>query len=128
MRIFWNAWFARFMRREGLAPTALKEAIDRAEQGLIDADLGAGVIKQRIARPGEGRSGGYRCLVIHRRGGRAIFVYGFPKSARSSINSHEEEQFKRAARVLLTLTDAQMQQLTERGDLEEWQADDQTLP
>jgi hypothetical protein len=54
---------ARFQRKEGISNRSLCEAIDRAERGLIDADLGQGLIKQRVARPGEGRSGGYRTIV-----------------------------------------------------------------
>jgi len=36
----------------------LCEAVERAESGLIDANLGGGLIKQRVARLGQGRSGG----------------------------------------------------------------------
>ena len=59
--------FARFAKREGLEDTALCDAVRRARQGLIDADLGGGVIKQRIARKGGGRSGGYRTIMLFRR-------------------------------------------------------------
>ena len=56
MRIFKSRWFKRFARREGIADAALREAAARAEKGQIDADLGSGVIKQRIARKGQGRN------------------------------------------------------------------------
>jgi len=52
LRIFTNAWFRRFARRENIDNKTLKEAVARADKGLIDADLGGGVIKQRIAKPG----------------------------------------------------------------------------
>lgn len=52
--------FARFARRERIRDRALCEAVERIAEGLIDADLGGGVIKQRIARKGGGRSGGFR--------------------------------------------------------------------
>ncbi|RAR56731.1 RelE toxin of RelEB toxin-antitoxin system [Onishia taeanensis] len=58
MRIFKNAWFERFAKKQKLEDAALRDAIRRADQGLIDADLGGGVIKQRVARPGQGKSGG----------------------------------------------------------------------
>ena len=66
MRIFKNAWFERFARKQKIPDAVLRDAIRRAEQGLIDADLGGGVIKQRVARPGQGRSGGYRTLIVYR--------------------------------------------------------------
>jgi hypothetical protein len=59
VRIFKSRWFQRFARKEGIADAALREAVARAEKGQIDADLGGEVIKQRIARPGQGRSRGY---------------------------------------------------------------------
>jgi hypothetical protein len=70
--------FGRFARKEKISAKSLWEAVDRAEKGLVDADLGGGVIKQRIARPGESKSKGYRSIVLYRKGDKAFFVYGFP--------------------------------------------------
>ena len=63
MRIFKNAWFGRFARKENISAEMLWDAVVRAEKGLIDADLGGGVIKQRIARPGESKPKGFRSIV-----------------------------------------------------------------
>lgn len=115
MRIFKNAWFERFARKQKIQDAALREAIDRAEQGLIDADLGGGIIKQRVARPGQGRSGGYRTLILYRREHRAFFVYGFAKSRQSNINAEEEAAFKKAAAHVLELTDEQLAALIRNG-------------
>ena len=87
--------------------------------GRIDADLGGGVVKQRIARPGQGRSRGYRTIILFRRGARAFFVYGFAKSKRANIDDDEEEQFKEAAKHVLTLTEKQIAELLKRGDFVE---------
>lgn len=119
MRVFKNAWFVRFARREGISNHSLLEAVERAESGLIDAELGAGVIKQRIARRGAGKSGGYRTLVIYRKGDKAFFVYGFPKNVQDNIRDDEQEQFKRAAKLTLALTDEQLRLLIEKGQFEE---------
>jgi len=73
-------------------------------KGQIDAELGGEVIKQRIARPGQGRSKGYRTIIFLRRGDKAFFVYGFAKSQRANIDDNEREQFKDAARIVLALT------------------------
>ena len=62
VRIFKNAWFQRFSRREKINDESLKKAISQMQQGLIDADLGGNVFKQRIARPGQGKSRGYRTI------------------------------------------------------------------
>jgi hypothetical protein len=97
----------------------LLEAVARAEKGQVDADLGGGIIKQRIARPGQGKSGGYRTIVFFRRGELAVFVFGFAKSERENIDTGEEKQFKEAARHVLGLTDKQIAELVENGDFVE---------
>jgi hypothetical protein len=119
VRIFKNAWFDRFARKQKIQEAALREAIQRAEQGLIDADLGGGVIKQRVARPGQGRSGGYRTLILYRQTHRAFFVYGFAKSEQASISDEEAATFKAAARHVLDLTDEQLAALIQNGQFSE---------
>ena len=119
MRIFKNAWFGRFARKENISAQVLWDAVDRAEKGLVDADLGGGVIKQRIARPGESKSKGYRSIVLYRKGDKAFFVYGFPKSDLGNIRDDEEEQFKKAAKSILALSDDQIRQLIENSQFEE---------
>jgi hypothetical protein len=119
VRIFRNAWFGRFARKERIADSALLDAVRRAQRGLIDADLGGGVIKQRVARPGQGRSGGYRTIVLYRRGQRAFFVFGFAKSDRGNIEDDEEEQFRRMAGHVLALSDAHLAALVEAGQFVE---------
>lgn len=86
---------ARFVRRENISPDRLREAIERAQKGSIDADLGGGLIKQRIARLGAGRSGGYRTIIAFRSGNRAVFLYGFAKSERDNIGSDELAELRR---------------------------------
>ena len=77
--------FERFRRKERISNATLVEAIDRAVAGLIDADLGSGLIKQRVARPGQGKRGGYRTIIAYRAGKRAVFLFGFAKNARDNI-------------------------------------------
>ena len=119
MRIFKSRWFQRFARKEGIADAALREAVARAEKGQIDADLGGEVIKQRIARPGQGRSRGYRTIILFRRGAKAFFVYGFSKSQRANINDDEEQQFKEAAKIVLSLTENALAARLKEGDFVE---------
>ena len=97
MRLFKTRAFARCARKEGITDAQLCDAIDRAERGLIDADLGSGVIKQRVARPGKGRSGGYRTLIAYRTEVRAIFLYGFAKNAKANVTSVELAALRRLA-------------------------------
>ena len=97
----------------------LQEAAARADKGQIDADLGGEVIKQRIARPGEGRSKGYRTIILFRRGAKAFFMYGFSKSQRANIDNREVEEFKDAAKPILALPEKHLAELLKRGDFVE---------
>src|SRR5579863_2549946 len=119
LRIFKSRWFQRFARKESIADSVLREAVARAEKGQIDADLGGGVIKQRIARRGERRAKGYRTIILFRREAKAFFVYEFAKSQRANIDDDEEEQFKEAAKHVLALTEKQLAELLQRGDFME---------
>jgi hypothetical protein len=119
VRVFKSRWFQRFARKEGITDAVLRDAVIRAERGQIDADLGGGVIKQRIARPGQGRSKGYRSIILYRRGGKAFFVYGFSKSQRANINDYEEQEFKEAAKIVLSLTEDELAVRLKRGDFVE---------
>jgi hypothetical protein len=127
LRIFVTRWFARFARREGIAAADLREAVRRAESGLLDADLGGGVIKQRIARPHAGKSGGFRSIVLFRTGERAFFVYGFAKNARATIRPDELLGFKRLAAEMLSYDDAALAKAVAGGALEEVRSDEQDL-
>jgi len=101
MRIFKNRPFARFARKVGVNDPVICESIADAERGLIDADLGGGVIKQRIARPGQGKSGGFRALILYKQGTMAVFVYGFAKNERANITRDELEALKELADQVL---------------------------
>ena len=127
MQVFTNTWFGRFAKKEKISTAALLEAAQRAENGQIDADLGGGVIKQRIARPGEGKSKGYRSIVLFRKGERYFFVFGFAKSEIDNIRSDEEEQFKKMSKWVLTLTDVHLSVLIANRQFEEVK-DDKEIP
>ena len=114
-----NAWFGRFARKENISAKVLWDAVNRAEKGLVDADLGGGVIKQRIARPGQSKSKGYRSIVLYQKGDKAFFVYGFLKSDLGNIRDDEREQFKKAAKSILALSNEHIRQLIENGQFEE---------
>jgi hypothetical protein len=119
LRVFKNAWFGRFARREKIKDAALKDAVARAEKGVIDADLGGGVIKQRLARPSQGKSGGYRSIIIFRKGERAFFVYGFAKSDRDNLEPDETVAFKKSAKAFFALSEKQLNALLKEAALTE---------
>ncbi len=109
--------FDQWAQSERLTDKGLREAILQIEQGLFDANLGGGLYKKRIARKGQGKSGGYRTLIAFKKGGRAVFMYGFSKSERANISLKEKDVYKRLARYYLEVTEAQLVCLVERGEL-----------
>jgi len=125
MRIFKTKWLARFARREGIDDQSLRAAIERAEQGLIDADLGGGLIKQRVARPGRGRSGGYRMIVGYRVKNRAVFLLGFAKNERENIEDNELLSLREAAERWLAADAVRIQKELELGNLQEISHDEE---
>lgn len=120
--------FARFARKVGLLDGALREAVGNAELGLVDADLGSGVIKLRIARPGGGKSGGLRTIILFQSGTRAFFVHGFAKSERANIRDDELMAFRMLAAQLLSYGDAALAAAVSNGVLIEVTEDDQAVP
>ena len=59
-RVLKTRYFRRWAHAAGLTDEALLKAVREMEQGLIDADLGGGVIKKRIGVVGRGKRGGAR--------------------------------------------------------------------
>ncbi|MFJ1300998.1 type II toxin-antitoxin system RelE/ParE family toxin [Pseudomonadota bacterium AL_CKDN230030165-1A_HGKHYDSX7] len=101
VRVFKRRDFARWQAREKLPDRALCAAVDGLARGLIDADLGAGLYKQRVPRSGQGKRGGYRTFIAARIGTRYVFLHGFPKHERENISERERQVLQFAARVFL---------------------------
>ena len=117
MRIFKTKPFARFADREDVEDAALCDAVRRAEEGLVDANLGGGVIKQRIARPGQGKSGGFRSILLFRQGELAFFTYGFAKRDRGNIRKDELKAFRQLAGTMLGMDDKALRAAAANGTI-----------
>lgn len=111
--------FCRWMRKTELDDRILLTAIDEMERGLIDADLGGGVYKKRIALPGRGKRGSTRTLIATNRANRWIFLTGFEKNERSNITRNELSVWKMIAYDLISCTDEALKILSRNGELEE---------
>ncbi|MQM29272.1 MAG: hypothetical protein CRU78_01440 [Candidatus Accumulibacter phosphatis] len=123
MAIYKTRWFDRWARKQGVGNLALCAAVREMTDGLYEADLGGGLLKKRIARAGQGKSGGFRTMVATNKGSRWIFVYGFPKNARSNIDKDEGEALKTLAAHLLSLTATGLGTAQSAGELMEVDCD-----
>lgn len=117
MKIYKTKWFDRWADKQGLKDESLCIAVDEMMAGLYEADMGAGLFKKRIARAGQGKSGGFRTLVATKKEDRWIFVFGFPKSERDNIDKDEAQALKALATHLLSLSESGIENAKNRGEL-----------
>ena len=110
-RVFKTKHFAKFASKAGLTDAALCDAVIEMEQGLIDADLGGGVVKKRVALPGKGKSGSSRTIVAHRKKSHWFFVYGFEKNDRANITDREKAALQKMAADLFGYSEADLDAL-----------------
>jgi len=119
MRIFKMKGLAKFAKRERIADASLRDAIERADRGTVDADLGGGLIKQRVARQGQGRSGGYRMMIAFRTKVRAVFLLGFAKNERENISADELAALRELVKVWLHAPERDIATALKEGVLQE---------
>lgn len=110
---------------ERISDAKLCELIAAAQAGKIDVDYSDGVIKQRIARPNEGKSGGYRAIILFKRDERSFFVYGFAKNELDNIDESDERDFKELAKILLAASTEQLELLLAEGKYIEVKSNEQ---
>ena len=118
MRIFKTKWFTKFAEKETLNDSELKEIAQHVENGQA-VNLGGDVFKIRLARPGKGKSGGYRVILFFRQGNKTFFEYAYPKSKRDNIDDDELKNFKQDAKLRFSLTSEQLETQVRSGKLTE---------
>ena len=116
MRIFKNTWFARFADKEGITDSELREVVGQLEAGQADANLGGDVYKMRIARRGEGKSGGFRVILFFRSEDKTFCHYAYPKASRDNISEKELRVFKKLAKRHLAMTNECLTEAVESGE------------
>jgi len=117
VRVFKYTRFSRFASKEGITDHELLEVVNQLEEDQADANLGGDVYKVRVARQGEGKSGGHRVIVYFRNEYRTFFSYGFSKNDRGNINRKELKAFKEDAKKWFSLTDEQIKVALQKGTL-----------
>lgn len=118
-RVFKTRCFCRWMRKTELTDDALCAAVSEMAQGLVDADLGGGIVKKRVGLAGRGKRGGARTLVVTNKGNRWFFVFGFEKNVRANISNEEKAALQELAQDLLARTAKELDSAVEDGSLEE---------
>ena len=117
MSIYKTRSFARWVKREGLADRDLCDAVVEMQKGLIDARLGGGLIKKRVARSGHGKRGGYRVILASNLGDRWVFMFGFAKNERHNVDDDELRLMKPLASAFLEMDDRMLRQALTSGEI-----------
>lgn len=115
MSVYKTKAFSRFARKADLGSAELLEAANAVASGQWDADLGGGVFKQRIAREGGGKSGGFRTIILFKVGGHSFFVHGFAKNEKANVTPKELKALKKLAATFLGF-DAQALEMARAAD------------
>jgi len=115
--IYKTRHFNRWATKTSLSDDLLRRAVEEMTNGLIDADLGGGVFKKRVALPGRGKSGSARTLLTTNRDDRWIFILGFEKNERANISDKERDALRMLAKDLLGLSVEQLQKTVNEGAL-----------
>ena len=123
-RLFKLPKFNKWMRQTGVTNQALREAVQEMSDGLIDADLGKGVIKRRIPLSGQGKRGGARTIVATNKKNRWFFLFGFRKNEKDNISEDEKEALQELASEFLSFTDSELDYAISNHELMEVKSDD----
>ncbi|MEY4726293.1 MAG: hypothetical protein RLZ36_920 [Pseudomonadota bacterium] len=107
------------MRKTELTDVALCAAVREMSLGLIDADLGGGLVKKRVGMAGRGKRGGARTLVATNKNNRWFFVFAFEKNERANIDADELEVLQELAAELLVRTQEELEIALADGALKE---------
>jgi hypothetical protein len=119
MSIYKTKEFSRFARKAALRDDELIAAAAAVASGRWDADLGGGVFKQRIAREGAGKSGGFRTIILFKVGGHHFLVHGFAKNEKANVTPKELKALKALAKVLHGLDGEALRKASEAGEITE---------
>lgn len=125
MRVFKNKWFKHWAKKEKISDDILTEAAKEIVDGNVEADLGGLLFKKRIAKPGVGKSGGYRVLVGFKKGkNRIVFIFAFAKNKRANITDKEKIALRLVSRSFLDATEKQLQALLKKKTIFECEVKD----
>ena len=113
MDVFVTRECVRLLKRAKISDDVLLNAIEDANRGLVDADIGSGVIKQRLPGPSSGKARGSRAILFFVRAERAVFLHVFSKNAKANLTPTETEAYRDFASVLRTMEKATLEALVE---------------
>ncbi len=117
MNAFESRWFKRWSKKNGLKKADLLDALERTINGSGVVNLGGNIYKIRVAKNGQGRNGGFRTILIFKKGKRSLFIYGFEKNDQDNIDKGTLADYKKFAVTFLNYTDDDINRLVNNGTI-----------
>lgn len=109
--------FSKWAAKQKLPIAELSNALSDVQEGVVEANLGGNLYKKRIRFQGQGKSGSARTIICYKKGDRAIFLYGFAKNEKSNLSKKELVAFKELSKILLKLSDREIEMSVKEGAL-----------
>ena len=108
-------WFNKWAKKNALTDKNLLKTIENISFNLGVVNLGGGLFKIRTPKVGQGKSGGFRTLVVYKEKDLAVFVYGFAKTDKDNLDKEELKYFKILAKDLLKIKNSEYVKLEKQG-------------
>ena len=96
-------WFEKWSKKNKIANSELILTLSNLISNKSTESLGSGLFKVRLARKGEGKSGGFRTFVIFKTDIVSIFVLGIAKNERENISRNKLGILKKMSKEILKL-------------------------
>ncbi len=109
-------WFNKWAKKNFITDNKLLKTLENISNNLGMVDLGGGLYKVRTPKYGQGKSGGFRTVVVFKEADIAIFVYGFAKTNKDNLDKQELKYFKKLAKDLLEINKNEYIKLEKLGD------------
>ena len=109
-------WFNKWAKKNFITDNKLLKTLENISNNLGTVDLGGGLYKVRTPRYGQGKSGGFRTVVVFKEADIAIFVYGFAKTNKDNLDKQELKYFKKLSKDLLEINKNEYIKLEKLGD------------
>ena len=117
MSVFMSKPFSKWATSEGISRSDLRSAFTEIVAGLIDADLGSGVIKKRVGVANRGKSSGATTILAYKSGKHTFFMFGFLKNQTDNITPQELKALKSMAKEYFSYNQSQIDKATKSGQL-----------
>ena len=108
--------FKKWNKKSKIPYGKLLVAVKSIDGGSGIVDLGGSLYKVRISKD-KGKSGGYRTIIMYKKGFRSLFMYGFEKNELDNISDKELKRAKQYVKIFLNLSEDRVKNLLDSNSI-----------